>query len=137
MGRERAISLGHNRLTGPLPAAIAELTRLRKLILNNNAFSGTIYQIDFSGLRQMQEMCINNNQLLSGALPDTIGCMTSLYTLTLQSNKFNSALPSSFSNLIKLSNLNLSNNALLPIDQLKLQKVLSQCNIVLKETCFY
>ncbi|KAI8925734.1 hypothetical protein BC831DRAFT_550416 [Entophlyctis helioformis] len=53
-----------------------------------------------------------NGQSLSGALPESLGGITSLKTLNLKDNAYNSTIPASFGNLANLEILNLENNKL-------------------------
>jgi Leucine-rich repeat (LRR) protein len=89
-GHVRKIDLYTNNLNGFIPESITTLTRLNSLKLGNNNLSGTGSQ----------------------PIPEFIGELTHLRTLSLSGNQFIGSIPESLKNLIKLRSLSLSNNLL-------------------------
>ncbi|KAL5804819.1 hypothetical protein ACOSQ3_031619 [Xanthoceras sorbifolium] len=78
------ISLIGNRLTGPIPKALANISTLTRLEIEFNQFSGN--------------------------LPPELGDLPSLKRLLISSNNFSGALPESFANLITLEDFRISDN---------------------------
>lgn len=97
-GRITEIHLQDNNLTGTLPPAIGDLTKLTYLELGGTTFD----QKSTNPLRNK----------MSGNIPATIGNLTDLTYLNLSSNNFTGALPATFSNLVLLQELWLSGNDL-------------------------
>ncbi len=84
-GRVSAIKLPLNNLDGTLTASLGNLTMLKTLWLQNN-------------------------NVLRGGLPASIGNMANLTDIDLSYDDFRGSIPSSFGNLISLSNLRLFHN---------------------------
>ncbi|PNY06296.1 LRR receptor-like kinase resistance protein [Trifolium pratense] len=78
------LSLMGNRLSGPFPKVLTNITTLKNVSIEGNMFSGII--------------------------PTEIGKLINLEKLVLQSNGFTGALPSALSKLTKLTDLRLSDN---------------------------
>lgn len=124
------LRLEHNQLEGCLPPALGSLTKLKRLDLSHNRLSGGLpLRLGASGQMQLQEVLLNNNDLC-GEIPSTWMQLSQLIHLDLHSNKLNGQLPS-FSQLTKLTGLNLQDNAGLAINRQQLQKSLPKCRIKL------
>ncbi|XP_047975986.1 LRR receptor-like serine/threonine-protein kinase GSO2 [Salvia hispanica] len=103
------LRLGSNSLNGTIPSA--SLRSLMYLELDNNMLSGEIPSdlgIMFSNLSLLN---LASNRF-GGALPPSLGSLTSLYVLSLQSNSFSGGIPPQILSLSKLEKLNLSCNTL-------------------------
>jgi Leucine-rich repeat (LRR) protein len=128
------ISLTNNNLTGPLPAAIGNLSALTGLEIQNNKLSGSIpaeignivtlkflylWGNQFTGgiptsmgnLVLLEQLWLNANQL-TGAIPAAIGNLVALKYLTLRDNQLSGNIPASLGNLVNLEFLYLNNNQL-------------------------
>jgi Leucine-rich repeat (LRR) protein len=81
----KELGFAHNSLSGPIPAALANLVKLQKLNLFHNMLSGSI-----------------DTDLGSLNIIHVISSLRSLQILDLGSNCFNSVIPASLSQLIKL-----------------------------------
>ncbi|XLS54720.1 hypothetical protein HN51_004475, partial [Arachis hypogaea] len=90
---------------------------LQYLSLGNNRLQGTIIS-EICKIKQLSELYITENKLISGEVPTCFGNLTSLRKLYLNSNKL-SKVPSSLWSLRDILEVNLSDNALtlsLPIE---------------------
>ncbi|KAM0036764.1 putative non-specific serine/threonine protein kinase [Helianthus debilis subsp. tardiflorus] len=107
----RFLLLWSNKLTGRVPRALANSTKLKWLDFESNFFEGEF----FSGLTNsphLQELELAGNRL-SGKIPDIIGNLSrSLVQLHLDDNQISGAIPPNISNLLNLTLLNLSSNSL-------------------------
>ena len=81
------IGLGDLNLTGPIPASIGNLTKLRKFWIQGTGMSGEI--------------------------PASIGNLINLFEIRLLGNNFTGVLPASMSNLNKLESVGLTGNEVL------------------------
>ena len=101
------LSLGYNKLKGPLPAAIADLTNLTELSLYENELAGPI-PAAIGSLSKLQHLELEQNQL-TGPIPASFGNLTNLLHLELGNNPIGTALPPELGNLARLQNLYLYN----------------------------
>uniref|UniRef100_A0A0D9V4G5 non-specific serine/threonine protein kinase n=1 Tax=Leersia perrieri TaxID=77586 RepID=A0A0D9V4G5_9ORYZ len=129
-----ALGLAYNKLHGPIPDSISNLSRLEKLELSNNQFTSAIpmglwglqniVELDLAGnaltgtlpqevddLKAITFMNLSSNQF-SGNLPASLGLLSTLTYLDLSYNSFSGAIPKSFTTLSSLTTLNLSFNTL-------------------------
>ncbi|KAL1212487.1 Receptor-like protein 12 [Cardamine amara subsp. amara] len=121
------LSLGRNRLDGPIPESISEFLNLRSLYLQHNNFSGSIPR-SISKLVNLHALSLYNN-MLEGELPCWLWRLTSvslshnsfsslektsqdssIILLHLNSNSFRGPFPLWICKFKLLSYLNLSNN---------------------------
>ena len=86
------------------------LQYLNQLALGKNRFSGTLCGSALARLTQLKEIFLNDN-FLSGAIAPEIGYLTSLTRLFLHKNLFQSPIPS-FDSLPALEDFTLSDNLL-------------------------
>lgn len=97
-------------LSGTLSEAIANLTNLKQVLLQNNNVSGKIPP-DIGSLSNLQTLDLSNNGF-SGSLPNTLGHLKSLQYLRLNNNSLSGPFPASLANLSQLTFLDLSYNNL-------------------------
>ncbi|XP_047169232.1 probable leucine-rich repeat receptor-like serine/threonine-protein kinase At3g14840 [Vigna umbellata] len=88
----RIISLLGNRLTGPIPKEIGNITTLESLVLEFNQFTGNITS-DLGNLSNLQRLHLTSNNF-TGELPETLAKLTSLRELRLNDNNFSGRIPS-------------------------------------------
>ncbi|XP_019198485.1 PREDICTED: probable leucine-rich repeat receptor-like serine/threonine-protein kinase At3g14840 [Ipomoea nil] len=96
------ISLAVNRLSGPIPKYLGNITTLTYLNLKYNMFSGSVPP-ELGKLVNLQNFFLSGNYL-TGELPKELNALTNLIEFRLSSNNFTGKLPSfrSFKNLQKL-----------------------------------
>ncbi|KAL4343755.1 hypothetical protein AHAS_Ahas11G0110100 [Arachis hypogaea] len=141
------LKLGDNLLTGVIPDGIQNLKSLTYLSLQGNQLSGNILDF-FTSLKNLRFLELSRNKFfgtipasiatlapilgylelgqnsLSRKIPDFLGKMKALDTLDLSSNRFTGSVPQSFKNLMKIFNLNLSNNLLVdPFPQMNVKGI--------------
>ncbi|KAM7469578.1 hypothetical protein LguiA_007761 [Lonicera macranthoides] len=105
------LALGHNHISGIIPAAIESLANLYVLQLENNLLSGPIPN-SLGKLRNMQALLLRGNKL-QGQIPSSLGNITLLFELDLSDNKLKGNIPASIGNCKKLNLLDLSQNNLI------------------------
>lgn len=97
-GRVVSLDLPNNNLTGPLPAALADLTSLLTLHLPQNKLTGPI-PADFGSAPRLRDLFLADNEL-SGPLPEALGDAPSLEYIVLSRNRgLRGPLPLSFDRL--------------------------------------
>jgi len=97
------LSLSNNRLTGPIPDSIGDLTYLETLYLHGNALSGVIPS-SIGNLTALTKINLSQNQL-TGTIPSELGNITQLIELFLDYNQFSGTIPDSLLDLTHLSYL--------------------------------
>jgi Leucine-rich repeat (LRR) protein len=111
-GIEKASSLTNlhaasNNLQGVIPSALFTLTKMERITLDFNAFSGPLPS-DLNNLKNLKLFSAADN-LLTGQLPDLDGAsLDELQTLRLQLNAFRGSLPASLGSLTSITILDLS-----------------------------
>jgi hypothetical protein len=114
-GHVIALALANNRLSGPLPPTLSNLSGLVVLSLYDNQLSGGIPQ-QLGSLPALQTLDLYGNQL-SDTIPPTLGNLASLQTLRLYNNQLRGEIPTQLSNLNPhLITLDLSYNMLSATD---------------------
>ncbi|KAF8006485.1 hypothetical protein BT93_K0703 [Corymbia citriodora subsp. variegata] len=98
--------LEDNMLEGALEPNIGNLSRLRRLLLSANNFTGTIPE-SFGNLKNLQDFRIDGSTL-SGKIPDFIGNWTKITRLDMQGTSMEGPIPSSISSLKNLTELRIS-----------------------------
>ncbi|XP_019190167.1 PREDICTED: probable leucine-rich repeat receptor-like serine/threonine-protein kinase At3g14840 [Ipomoea nil] len=96
------LSILVNRLSGPIPKYLGNITTLVYLSLENNMFNGTVPP-ELGKLANLQNLILSANSL-TGELPKELNALTKLTELRLSSNKFTGKLPS-FQTFKNLQNL--------------------------------
>ncbi|XXG90326.1 hypothetical protein AAC387_Pa12g2114 [Persea americana] len=152
------ISLLGNRLTGPIPEELWNISTLRNLTLEANQFSGRLPQglgklvniehihvssNEFSGelpesfanLKNLKDFRISDNRL-TGRIPDFIQNWTELDRLEIQGTGLQGPIPSGISSLEKLTDLRISDingaaSAFPPLGNMKGMRtlILRNCNL--------
>ncbi|KAD4179679.1 hypothetical protein E3N88_28270 [Mikania micrantha] len=137
-----SLSLNSNGFTGPIPASIGYLSKLRWLDLTDNKLTGSIpvsNEITPTGLDKLtkaEHFHLSDNELsgdiplglfksnmtlihvllqnnkLTGAIPSSLGLVTSLQVVQLDRNSFSGNVPSNINRLINLTQMSLANNQL-------------------------
>ncbi|XP_054807602.1 probable LRR receptor-like serine/threonine-protein kinase At2g23950 isoform X1 [Prosopis cineraria] len=97
-------------LSGTLSGAIANLTNLRQVLLQNNNISGKIPQ-ELGNLAKLQTLDLSNNRF-SGPIPVSLSWLNNLQYLRLNNNSLSGPFPVSLSKIPQLSFLDLSYNNL-------------------------
>ncbi|GER38925.1 leucine-rich repeat protein kinase family protein, partial [Striga asiatica] len=86
------LDLSYNKgMTGPLPAAIGDVTKLSSLILVGCGFSGLIPP-SIGSLQRLRYLSLNSNNFIGG-IPPSIGNLSNLYWLDLADNKLTGSIP--------------------------------------------
>ncbi|XP_019190177.1 PREDICTED: probable leucine-rich repeat receptor-like serine/threonine-protein kinase At3g14840 [Ipomoea nil] len=96
------VSLAVNRLSGPIPKYLGNITTLTYLNLKYNMFSGSVPP-ELGKLVNLQNFFLSGNYL-TGEFPKELNALTNLIEFRLSSNNFTGKLPSfqTFKNLQKL-----------------------------------
>ncbi|MED6131186.1 hypothetical protein PIB30_007479 [Stylosanthes scabra] len=98
------LDLSYNKdLTGPLPQAIGELTKLSTLILVGCSFNGPIPD-EIGFLQELRYISLNSNSF-TGEIPHSIGNLSKLYWLDLADNELQGPIPVSSGSVPGLDNL--------------------------------
>ena len=84
-GRVAGLVLDNNRLTGPIPAELGDLTILQTLDVRFNQLRGSI-PAELSSLTNLEYLSLLNNQL-TGPIPAELGALTMLESLFLSGNE--------------------------------------------------
>ncbi|GMI93574.1 hypothetical protein HRI_003026700 [Hibiscus trionum] len=97
-------------LSGHVPAALGNLTKLRVLTLSQNNLTGEIPQ-ELGGLVNLEQLDLSYNNL-SGEIPNQLGKLKSLAILDLSSNGLGGVVPFGLGQLHLLQKLDLCSNRL-------------------------
>ena len=120
-GRVTSVALSGNRLTGPLPAELGQLSRLWRLDLGGrwdsaleswvwNELTGPIPS-SLGELSNLTWLDLGDNEL-TGPIPATLGNLANLKSLWLWANKLTGQIPNELGNLANLEWLHLGGNRL-------------------------
>lgn len=108
--RLRELHLFRVGLGGPLPPEIGKLTELRELMLRYSALAGPI-PAELGQLVKLQQLNMAQNDL-SGPIPTELGNLVDLEYLGLWDNELTGDIPAELGNLSKLENLHIERNQL-------------------------
>ncbi|KAL5573926.1 hypothetical protein UlMin_023523 [Ulmus minor] len=100
------LSIEGNLFSGPIPPEIGKLINLQKLVISSNAFTGEL-PVTLAKLTNLTDMRISDNNF-SGKIPDFIGNWTSIEKLHIQGSSLEGPITSSISALTRLSDLRIS-----------------------------
>ena len=107
--RVEYLDLYGNKLTGPIPPGLGALARLRvALDLADNALTGPI-PAELGNLAALEYLDLSGNEL-TGPVPDELGKLASVRHLDLSRNELTSPVPVALGELDRLAILNLSDN---------------------------
>ncbi|XP_056173116.1 probable leucine-rich repeat receptor-like serine/threonine-protein kinase At3g14840 [Syzygium oleosum] len=95
-----------NQLSGPLPLELGNLSQLLILHLTSNNFTEELPQT-FVNLTKLQQLRLSDNQF-TGKIPDFIQNLTNLEELIIQASGLKGPIPSGISLLEKLSDLRIT-----------------------------
>ncbi len=118
-GRVTEIALPENNLAGTLPAALGNLTHLRRLDLGGNRFGGPL-PAELGDLAALEELSLwHDDDLLdpdddglTGTIPATLGNLANLTRLDLWDHDLTGPIPAALGRLTRLRDLVLSRNRL-------------------------
>ena len=109
-GRVLELDLASNRLTGIIPAELAQLTNLKTLNLSLNRLKGPITTA-LARLVNLQTLEIGRNKL-TGDIPVELAQLGNLRTLKLWANRLEGPVPTELAQLATLETLELWGNGL-------------------------
>ncbi|KAL4309349.1 hypothetical protein GQ457_01G003570 [Hibiscus cannabinus] len=98
--------LEDNLFGGPLPSNLGNLGGLSRLLLSSNNFTGRIPE-SFGKLKNLTDFRIDGSSL-SGRIPDFIGNWTKLTRLDMQGTSMEGPIPSTISELKNLTDLRIT-----------------------------
>ena len=107
-GRVIRLLLNHNKLAGPLPSELQQLSALKGLSLYGNKLTGPV-PVELGQLGALQELALHGNQL-SGPIPAELGQLGALTQLLLSENQLSGPIPAELRQLGALTNLLLQGN---------------------------
>ncbi len=122
--RVTGLNLGHNDLTGVLPAELGQLSRLQYLFLSSNQLTGPI-PVELAQLSQLRETNLGRNQL-TGSIPAELGQLSRLERLVLELNDLTGPIPAELGQMSKMQAMGLSHNALtgpIPVELAQLSEL--------------
>ncbi|KAK4769834.1 hypothetical protein SAY87_030366 [Trapa incisa] len=122
-----SLSIEGNHFSGPIPPEIGRMINLQKLTLSSNAFTGQLPG-ELSNLINLNDMRISDNRF-SGKIPEFIGKWKDIEKLQMQGCSLEGPIPSSISGLTKLSDLRISDlrgsrSSFPPLSSMKSMKAL-------------
>ncbi|KAG5564259.1 hypothetical protein RHGRI_000455 [Rhododendron griersonianum] len=85
------INLSHNKLTGPIPPEIGNLSHIKVLNLSHNNFTGSI-PVTFSNLKSIESLDLSYNRL-HGKIPSQLTELTFLVVFYLSYNNLSGRTP--------------------------------------------
>ncbi|XP_058089781.1 probable LRR receptor-like serine/threonine-protein kinase At3g47570 [Magnolia sinica] len=106
--RVTALNLTGQNLVGTISPFIANLTFLRRILLEDNNFHGAIPQ-EIGQLFRLQYISLVNNSF-TGEIPANLTHCTQLQVLRLSGNRLTGKIPTELGSLLKLTDLRLAEN---------------------------
>ena len=92
-GRVIGLYLWNNKLSGPIPTELGDLSSLEWLYLHNNQLTGTIPK-QLGSLSNLKRLFLYDNQL-EGSIPAELGNLSNLEALYLRDNSLTGCIPDS------------------------------------------
>ena len=86
------LDLKDRNFTGPIPQEFGFLTRLKRLKLSNNAFTGTIDPFLFSRMPHLEHINLAEN-IIGGEIPQEIFMPPKLWAVNISNNLITGSLP--------------------------------------------
>ncbi|XP_026404701.1 probable leucine-rich repeat receptor-like serine/threonine-protein kinase At3g14840 isoform X1 [Papaver somniferum] len=130
----KELELDFNQLSEHLPEKLGDILGIKRILLSSNNFTGEVPQT-FSKLTSLEDFRINDNQF-TGKIPSFIKNWTNLTKLEILASGLEGPIPPDISALKSLSNLKISDlngkdGPLPPLDNLKSLKtlILRSCNL--------
>lgn len=99
-----------NLLHGPIPAALGNITSLKKLAIGYNLFSSTRLAPELGNLTNLEELWISDCGLI-GPIPESFGGLQRLRNLDISNNGLSGSLPSQVFELKSIEQMELYNNS--------------------------
>ncbi|CAN4109810.1 unnamed protein product [Withania somnifera] len=119
--------LGVNSFSGPLDMEIFNISGLKVLSLSNNNLSGSLPPNICSILPNIETLYLSELTNLAGTIPHSISNCSKLTILELSSNKLTGMIPNSLGYLTHLQKLNLQTNNLTTDSSLSFLTSLTNC----------
>ena len=104
------LTLNSNTLSGPIPPELGRMTSLTYAYLYDNTLTGSV-PAELGLLPSLSTLDVKDNSL-SGEIPAEIGDLTNLYGLYLDGNSLSGPVPATLGGLTRLNSLRLSGNSL-------------------------
>ncbi|CAA7024958.1 unnamed protein product [Microthlaspi erraticum] len=98
-----SISLLGNRISGPIPKEIGNITTLKSFVLEFNQISGKLPP-ELGNLKSIERLFVSSNNL-SGEIPTTFSKLTSLTDVRISDNQFTGTIPDFIQNWTALEKL--------------------------------
>ena len=92
-GRVQVLWIDNNNISGKIPAAIKNLTKLESLWMENNQLEGSIPS-EIGNLFNLQQLYLSDNQLI-GSIPSEIGNLSEIQSIVLRNNQLSGDVPQS------------------------------------------
>ncbi|WCJ30912.1 Leucine-rich receptor-like protein kinase family protein [Euphorbia peplus] len=105
------LGLEANNFSGEIPTKFGEFQRLETLLLAGNFLNGTI-PVQLGNISTLQELKIAYNPFTPGRIPVQFANLTNVRELWIAGCQFFGSIPTELSRLIRLENLDLSDNDL-------------------------
>ncbi|KAK7320404.1 hypothetical protein VNO77_29838 [Canavalia gladiata] len=99
------LSFMGNRLSGPFPKVLTNITTLRNLSIEGNQFSGLIPS-EIGKLIKLEKLILSSNAF-TGALPSALSKLTNLIDLRISDNNFSGRIPDFISNWALIEKLHM------------------------------
>ncbi|GLT38035.1 hypothetical protein SLA2020_123060 [Shorea laevis] len=120
-----------NQLSGALPPELGKLTSIKRLLLTSNNFTGEL-PATFARLTSLKDFRIGDNRF-TGKIPSFIQNWTNLEKLVIQASGLLGPIPSSISALVNLTDLRISDlNGSDPVFFPPLSKMLNVRTLILR-----
>jgi Leucine-rich repeat (LRR) protein len=103
--------LHNNQLSGPIPSTLGNISNLTILRLDSNLLSGRIPS-QLGNLTNLTQLHLEKNIKIKDTIPFTLGKLSKLVSLYINSDSIYGILPDSLGSLGKLMYFDLSNNQL-------------------------
>ncbi|KAG8381740.1 hypothetical protein BUALT_Bualt05G0004000 [Buddleja alternifolia] len=112
--RLQKLNVLRNQLTGNIPSSVSNATELLLFAINGNGFTGKVPS--FEGMKKIEWLALNKNELGNGRDNDDLNFMSSLLNCTqlqllhLSENNFRGSLPRFIGNFSNLRRFAMGNN---------------------------